>query len=102
MEDGMILARNSFQMKFGKAKEVKAILKDGLKTLTAPGMVEHRAYMDISGPFYTLVLENTWDSLAAFEKAMAELGNNKEWQAWYAKLIPLVESGHREIYTVVV
>lgn len=97
----MILARNTFQLKFGKAKDVKAIIKDGLNKLKAPGLHEHRAYMDLTGPFYTLVLENTWDSMAAFEKALAELGSNAEWQAWYAKLMPLVESGHREIYTVI-
>jgi hypothetical protein len=97
----MILVRNSFQLKFGKAKDAKAVMKDGMKNLTAPGLIEHRAYMDLTGPFYTLVLENTWDSMGAFEKALADMGTNKAWQEWYSKLLPLVESGHREIYTVI-
>jgi hypothetical protein len=98
----MILVRNTFQLQFGKAKEAKAVIQAGMKALTAPGLIEHRAYMDLSGPFYTLVLENTWESMGAFEKALADLGNQKEWQQWYAKLVPLVVSGHREIYSVIV
>lgn len=97
----MILVRNTFQLKFGKAKDAKAVTKDGMKALTASGLIEHRAYMDLTGPFYTLVLENTWDDLSSFERAMADMGANKQWQEWYAKLMPLVESGHREIYTVI-
>lgn len=98
----MILVRNSFQLKFGKAKDAKAVMKDGLKNLAAPGLIEHRAYIDLTGPFYTMVLENTWDSMAAFESALADMGSNKQWQEWYSKFMPLVESGHREIYSVVV
>lgn len=97
----MILVRNTFQLHFGKAKDAKAVTKDGVKNLTAPGLIEHRAYMDLTGPFYTLVLENTWESMAAFEKALAEMGSNKQWQEWYKKLLPLVASGHREIYNVI-
>lgn len=97
----MILIRNTFQLKFGKAKDARAAVKDGFKKLTAPGLVEHRAYMDLTGPFYTLVLENTWESMGAFEKGLAEMGSNKAWQEWYGNLVPLVESGHREIYTVI-
>ena len=98
----MILVRNSFQLKFGKAKDAKTVMKEGLKDLTAPGLIEHHAYIDLTGPFYTLILENKWESMAAFEKALADMGNNKQWQEWYMKLMPLVESGHREIYSVIV
>ena len=97
----MILVRNTFQLHFGKAKDAKAVIKGGMKSLTAPGLIEHRAYIDLTGPFYTLVLENTWESMGAFEKALADLGNKKEWQEWYAKLLPLVQSGPREIYSVI-
>ena len=97
----MILVRNSFQLQFGKAKEAKAVIKEGFHALKALGMVENRACIDITGPFYTLVLENTWESLGAFEKAFGEMAANADWQKWYAKLVPLVESGHREIYSVI-
>jgi hypothetical protein len=97
----MILVRNTFQLKFGKAKDAKAVIKDGMSLLKMPGLKENRAYMDLSGPFYTLVLENVWDNLGAFEKGLSEMGKMPEWAAWYAKLVPLIESGHREIYSVI-
>lgn len=98
----MIVVRNVFQLKFGKAKDARTIIGEGLSALTAPGLIENRAYADLTGPFYTIIFDNVWDSLAAFEKTHAELGSHTKWQAFFAKFMPLVESGHREIYTVIV
>ena len=97
----MILVRNSFQLKFGMAKEAKARMKEGLAFIEAMGVKDNRVCLDVTGPFYTLVLENTFDNLGAFEKGMAKLGKDKAWQQWYASLCELVISGHREIYTIV-
>jgi len=55
----------------------------------------------LTGPFYTLVVESTYPGLADFEKSMKEMFAAKEWREWYQKMIPLVESGRREIYTIV-
>jgi len=98
----VIVVRNVFQLKFGKAKDARTIIGEGLSALTAPGLIENRAYADLTGPFYTIIFDNVWDSLAAFEKTHAELGSHTKWQAFFAKFMPLVESGHREIYTVIV
>jgi hypothetical protein len=97
----MILVRNTFQLKFGKAKEAKAMVKDGLAIANAAGIKNNRVCLDITGPFYTFVLENTYDSLSDFESTMSEMTKNAEWQKWYASFIQLVESGHREMYTIV-
>jgi hypothetical protein len=55
----------------------------------------------MTGPFYTIVLELTVPTLAALETMMPKIMGDKEWQANYQKLLPLVESGKREIYTLV-
>ena len=47
------------------------------------------------------MLELTVQDLATFESYAPKLFGDKEWQAYYQKLGPLVESGHREIFTVV-
>ena len=60
-----------------------------------------RVLTDVTGPFYTLVLEITVPDLATFEKNSPRLFGDKEWQAHYQKVAPLVESGHREIFTIV-
>ena len=45
----MILVRNTFQLHFGKAKDAKAVTKDGMKNLTAPGLIEQRKTQPASG-----------------------------------------------------
>jgi hypothetical protein len=97
----MIVVRNVFQLKFGMAKEAKAKIKEGLDIVVKMGVKDNRACLDVTGPFYTLVLENTFENLGAFEKGLTKLGKDKAWQKWYASFGELVESGHREIYTVV-
>ena len=56
---------------------------------------------DVTGPFYTLIWEITVPSLAAFEAAAPQLMGDKDWQANYQKLGALVDSGYREIFSVV-
>jgi hypothetical protein len=46
-------------------------------------------------------MEISFDSLADFERAGKEVMNKEEWRAWYARFVPLCESGHREIFSVV-
>ncbi len=52
-------------------------------------------------PFYTVVLELTLPNLATLESFAPQLFGDKDWQAHYQKLTPLVESGHREVFTIV-
>ena len=60
-----------------------------------------RLLTDVTGPFYTVVLEITVPNLAAFEGEAPRLMGDKDWQANYQKIAPLVESGYREIFTLV-
>jgi hypothetical protein len=102
----MIVMRNTFQLKFGKAKDAMAVMKEGLaiqKRVAAAAGLEHNARVltDVSGPNYRLVLELTMPNLAAFESMAPKIFSDKDYQANYQKLVPLVESGHREILTIV-
>jgi hypothetical protein len=102
----MVVIRNVFQLKFGKARDAVAIVKEGIaiqKRLASAAGIELRPRMltDVTGPFYTLVLELTVPSIAAFEQGAGTIMGNAEWQANYQKLVPLVETGYREIFTVV-
>jgi hypothetical protein len=60
-----------------------------------------RLLTDISGPFYTLVLEITVPSLAAWESNAPRIFADKDFQANYQKMTPLVESGYRDVFAVV-
>jgi len=98
----MIVVRNTFQLKFGKAREAIAIMKDGIAIQKRTGVdASQRLLTDMTGPFYTIVLEITVPTLAALETMMPKIMGDKDWQANYQKFLPLVESGEREIYTVV-
>jgi len=98
----MIVVRNVFRLKFGKAREALAILKQGIEIQERIGTeFSPRLLTDVTGPFYTVVLELTAPNLAAFEAAAPKIMGDKDWQANYHKLAPLVESGYREIFTLV-
>ena len=100
----MIVIRNVFQLKFGKAREAVALAKEGIaiqKKALAGVDFSTRLLTDVTGPFYTLVLELTVPSFSIFESTAPKLFGDKEWQANYQKMTPLVESGHREVFTLV-
>jgi NIPSNAP len=98
----MILVRNVFHLKFGKAREAVAIMKDGIAIQKKLGSdLSARLLTDVTGQFYTLVLELTAPNLAALETSQPRIMGDKDWQANYQKLVPLIESGHREIFTIV-
>ena len=98
----MILVRDVFQLRFGKAREATALLSEGLRFMRRNEEVrEARALTDLTGPYYTLVLESTYEGLAAYEQSMGEGMSDPEWKAWYQRFSPLVESGHRELFTIV-
>jgi len=97
----MILVRDVFRLKFGKAKEARALVQEGARIASKVGYGAQRALMDLTGPYYTLVLESTHESLAAWEKGLHDTQAAREWGAWYEKFKPLAESGYREVFTVV-
>ena len=100
----MIVVRNVFRVKFGKTKEALALVKQGLeiqKRVLTGVEFSTRLLTDVTGPFYTLVLELTVPNLATFESHAPKIFADKEFQANYQQMSPLVESGYREVFTVV-
>ena len=98
----MIIIRNVFRLKFGKAKEAVALFKEGIAIQRRLGVdLSHRLLTDLVGQYYTVVLELSVPNLTAFETTFPKVMSDKEWQAHYQKLTPLVESGYREIFNVV-
>ena len=54
----MILIRNVFRLKFGKAREAVALIKEGVAIQKRAGAnFAARVLTDLTGPFYTVVLE---------------------------------------------
>lgn len=99
----MVVVRNVFQLKFGKAREAVALATQNVAMVVKAGMPRDRVRLltDLVGRFYTLVLEITFNDMADLERSQRELMNSDEWRRWYDKFTALVESGYREVYRIV-
>ena len=99
----MIVVRNVFRVQFGKSKDAVALWKEGLSLAKRLGFQakSSRVLTDLVGQFYTVVFENTFESLSDFESAGKNVMSNPEWQTWYAKLAAVTESGYREVFNIV-
>jgi hypothetical protein len=99
----MIVVRNVFRLKFGKAREAVAGFKTGLSLMNRQGFgrAPARLLTDVVSTFYTVVLELTFESLTQYEEAAKGQMGNSDWKAWYETVQPFIESGHREIFAVV-
>src|SRR3954447_21341204 len=98
----MIVIRNVFRLKFGKARDGVALLKESVAIQKRTGVgFTSRILTDLTGPFYTIVLELTVPSLTAFEAELPRVMSDKDFQANYQKFVELVDSGYREIFTII-
>ena len=99
----MIVVRDIFRLRFGQSKDATALWKQALVEIKkfAPKS-NYRLLTDLAGAaYYTLVLEGTHDSLAAWEDFHKSAAKQAKWKEIYAKIIPLTEEGRREILSVV-
>jgi hypothetical protein len=97
----MILVRNTFQVKFGRMKEARELWKEGIKLVSNSAASHPRLLTDLVGQHYTLALETTHKDLASYESEMKNEMSQPAFGAWYQKFTPLVDSGRREIFTIV-
>jgi hypothetical protein len=96
----MIVVRDVFRLKYGQAKPALAAFKEGRQMLTGPKSV--RLLTDLIGTSYTFVLETTFTNMSEVESVMHKVMENPAWGKWYhEKFAPLVESGYREVFTIV-
>jgi len=97
----MILVRDIFQLKFGAMKQAMDLWKEGESIMKAAGHQPSRLLTDLTGEYYSLVLESTFENLAEFEMGHTSTAMTDAWRAWYRRFTELVVSGRREIFTVV-
>jgi hypothetical protein len=97
----MILVRDIFHLKFGKAKDAKILFKEGIELTKKYGFEKGRSFTDlVTNHSYTLIKESEWESLSAWENSMKNALGAEERRVWYEKFIPLVESASREILNI--
>lgn len=97
----MILVRDIFQVKFGKMKEVTGLWKEGLEILKRTGHKPVRLLTDVTGEYYTLVMESTFNDLSEFENGHKSVAKSEDWRKWYPRFHDYVVTGRREIFSIV-
>lgn len=100
----MVVVRDVFRLKFGQSKEAVTLWKEAVVSLrnSGYGAINVRLLTDLAGaPYYTVVLESTFNSVAEWEEAHIAAKDNTVWKALYAKIVPFTEFGQREILSVV-
>ena len=97
----MIVVRDSFSLKFGQAKEAKALTAEFNESLKKYDNTPRRFLADFTGESYRLILESTFTDLSSYENTLKSHFGRDEWQHWYKKFIPLVNRSEREILTLV-
>ena len=99
----MILVRDVFRLKFGKARDAMAVWREMLQQAKRAGYgaTSTSLLTDLVGSYYTIVLESTFDDLASFERGASKLTKDEQWRTSYQKFTLLAESGYREIFTIV-
>ena len=94
----MMLVRGVFQAKYGKGGDLVALFKEASQKW--PQGYADRILTDVSGRFFTVVVETKVDNLADWERRAAEIFAQPEFGDWFARMEPLVESGSREFYNI--
>ncbi len=98
----MVIQRNVFHLKFGKAKEAIEIWKEILEASKKSnlGSAEMRLLSDLSGDSYTLIAELHLKSFADLNPSQAIWATTPKFQELYEKFKPLCDSATREYYKI--
>ena len=100
----MIVERLVFRTKFGQGDTVARAFQSWLKRFGERFGVEGRCLVDLTGPMFTVVVENQYRDLAQMAELQAsqeEFYASPEFQEWFGGWSAATENGTRELYRVV-
>jgi hypothetical protein len=93
----MFIVREIFHLQFGRYKEAKALIDEGISKGILNFSAGSRILTDFTGGGYRLMFESSYATLADFENDLAKELNAELWKGWYEKFKPLVQSSEREL-----
>ena len=102
----MIVVRNVFQAKVGRAGELAQAMAENMRRSeqARPGAADApaawRVLTDLSGPFDTVVLEVEGESLAGWERVRGGMLADPGFRENFARTAELMVSGRNELYTI--
>ncbi len=74
----MYIVRDIFHLKFGHYRDAKALMDEVAQKGLLKDMKEPRVLTDFTGDAYRMILENSFDSLDAYEKSLTGSMNQNE------------------------
>ena len=97
----MIVVRDVFQIDPEQMKKAKKFTREMREFGKKAGSPISRILTDLTGEYYTLILESEAPSLGDYEAGLHKILAHKEWQKMYPRFRKLIKGGRREIFTVV-
>lgn len=98
----MLLIRDVFRCKPGKARQVAEMFKATITSMEEhDGFKNCRVMVDYVANYWTVVLQAEVESIEMFDGHMHSFGSREEVRTALAGYLDLVEGGHREIYRIV-
>lgn len=93
----MYIIREIFHLQFGRYREAKALLDEGMQKHLLLQPSGSRVLTDFTGEGYRLIIELPYPTLAAYELDLQKELGGTGWKEWYEKFKALVRFSEREI-----
>lgn len=93
----MYIVREIFHLQFGRYREAKTLLDEGLQKQLLLQPAGSRILTDFTGGGYRLIIELPYATLADYETDLKKELGGTGWKDWYEKFKALIRYSEREI-----
>ena len=97
----MYIIREIFHLQFGRYRDAKALIDEGVKHKLLLQPAGSRILTDFTGEGYRLIIELPYPTLADYESDLKQELSGSGWKEWYEKFKALIRFSEREILKVV-
>ena len=93
----MFLIREIFHLQFGRYREAKVLIDEGMQKHLLLQPSGSRILTDFTGEGYRLIIELPYKTLADYEADLKKELGGSGWKEWYDKFKTLIRYSEREI-----
>lgn len=93
----MYIVREIFHLQFGRYREAKALIDEGMQKHLLLQPSGSRILTDFTGEGYRLIIELPYATLADYETELKKELGGTGWKDWYEKFKALIRYSEREI-----
>jgi hypothetical protein len=93
----MYIVREIFHLQFGRYREAKALIDEGMQKHLLLQPSGSRILTDFTGEGYRLIIELPYLTLADYEADLKRELGGSGWKEWYEKFKALMRFSEREI-----